>query len=74
LHDQDEKEPRKGSATEVVFPVDNIDEAHEYLKTAGVKICQAPVQVCETPDKIGYSIEFTDPDGNVLSVFGMKNR
>jgi predicted enzyme related to lactoylglutathione lyase len=56
----------------LVFPVDNIDDAHEVLKSNGVKIVKTPHQVCETPTGIGYSVDFEDPDGNLLSVYAEK--
>ena len=54
-----------------VFTVEDFYGTVEALKAAGVKIFKEPVQVCEAgPGKVGMSIEFKDPDGNVLSVFG----
>ncbi|CAN5406692.1 VOC family protein [soil metagenome] len=54
-----------------VFSVEDFHGTVEALKTAGVKLLKEPVQVCEAgPDKTGMSIEFKDPDGNVLSIFG----
>lgn len=54
-----------------VFSVEDFHGTVEALKAAGVKLLKGPVQVCEPgPDKVGMSIEFADPDGNILSVFG----
>jgi|LakMenEpi03Aug12_release.lakeMendotaPanAssembly.Ray.scaffolds.fasta_scaffold194033_2 lactoylglutathione lyase len=54
-----------------VFSVEDFHGTVDALKNAGVKLIKGPVQVCEAgPDKVGMSVEFADPDGNVLSVFG----
>ncbi len=54
-----------------VFSVEDFHGTVDALKAAGVKLIKGPVQVCEAgPDKIGMSVEFADPDGNLLSVFG----
>ena len=76
LHAEEEgktHDARSGS-TMLVFPVESIDDAHEVLKSNGVKIVKAPHQVCETPTGIGYSIDFEDPDGNLLSLYTEKKK
>jgi len=71
-----EKIPTRSTeaAPTLVFNVDNIHEAYESLKDKGVKFHKEPSSVCETPDHIGMCAEFTDPWGNVLSIFGMEPR
>lgn len=58
-----------------VFSVDNFTETYEGLKAAGIKFEKEPTQVCEAgPGKVGMSVEFKDPDGNMLSVFGFLSK
>lgn len=79
LHGEDKnaepaKAVKRGNNTVAVFNVDNANEAHEVLKSHGVKIVNAPQVVCETPEHVGMCVEFEDPDGNVLSLFGMHKK
>ena len=53
-------------ATEVVFSVDGVREAHGALVARGVVFLNEPRQV--SGDK--WAAAFTDPDGHRLSVFG----
>lgn len=54
-----------------VFGVKDIHAAYEALKKAGVKFVKQPEQVCEIDAQtIGMSADFTDPDGNLLSIYG----
>ncbi|MBY0357384.1 MAG: VOC family protein [Candidatus Obscuribacterales bacterium] len=55
----------------MVFNVDNIKEAYATLKDAGIKFDSEPRQVCEEGDQVGLSADFTDLDGNRLSIFSM---
>lgn len=55
-------------ATEVVFPVDDIDEACERLRERGVEFIAGPRQATDTE----WSAIFRDPDGHKLSIFGPK--
>ncbi|HEY9774138.1 MAG TPA: VOC family protein [Planktothrix sp.] len=77
LHAETKEAPVKaigsGSAS-VVFYTEKLDETHETLKSAGVKIKTAPHMVCETPTHIGRCIDFEDLDGNSLSFFSMEPR
>lgn len=63
----------EGAAT-VVFTVEKIHDAYEALKAKGVKFHREPQQVCETPDGIGMSADFSDPWGNALSIYGTEPR
>lgn len=55
----------------MVFNVDNVYEAARALKSSGVTLKEEPRKVCEEGDMVGMSADFTDPDGNLLSVFSM---
>ena len=67
-----EKAPPKlpETAPTVVFSVDDVRAAHAALAAAGVKASELH-QVCEFDGKVGVSADFTDLDGNRLSVYGM---
>ncbi len=59
------REARAGESPVVVFSLDGgIDEQAEALAAKGVEIV---VPVSESPDG-GLSLDFLDPDGNVLSL------
>ncbi len=62
------------SAPVLVFTVENIKDAYEALKDKGITFHNEPKQVCETPDQIGMSTTFSDPYGNMLSIFAMEPR
>lgn len=68
---QAERGPGK---TTVVFNVDDVRAAYDALKSAGVKHLHEPKKVCETPHGDGYSVDFEDFDGNLLSVYGMEQK
>ncbi len=70
-HDEHAGKERTGSQPVVVFSVEDIYGAYETLKNRGVKFAREPQTVCETGDHIGKSADFTDPEGNQLSIFGM---
>jgi catechol 2,3-dioxygenase-like lactoylglutathione lyase family enzyme len=53
---------------EVVFEVDDIDAAHESLRSRGVSFRIAPR--IATGDR--WVADFRDPDGHALSIFGPK--
>ena len=55
-------------ATEVVFPVDDIDDACERLRERGVEFIAGPRQATGTE----WSAIFRDPDDHKLSIFGPK--
>ena len=59
----------ESSSIEVVFEVDDIDEAYESLRTRGISFRIAPREA--TGDR--YVADFRDPDGHVLSIFGPKS-
>lgn len=63
-------EKNRGQAI-VVFNVDDVAVAYSELKSRGIRFQKEPAVVCETPDHFGKSADFTDPDGNPLSIFGM---
>lgn len=54
----------------MVFGVENVHEAYSQLKSKGLNI-KEPQKVCENPEgtKAGFSFDFSDPDGNHLSIF-----
>lgn len=60
--------PKEGNP-DLVFAVENVYEAYDELKKAGVKFNNEPHQVCEEGDKVGFSAGFHDHDGNSLSIF-----
>ncbi len=70
LH-SDDKLPakRQGGEPIVVFNVEDIQHAYDGLRAKGVKFEKEPQVVCEIEGKIGRSADFTDPDGNRLSIF-----
>ncbi len=70
LH-SDDKLPakRQGGEPIVVFNVEDVQHAYEALKAKGVKFAKEPQIVCEAEGKTGRSADFTDPDGNRLSIF-----
>ena len=54
------------------FTVEDFYQVYESLKSSGVKFENQPQQVCEAgPGQVGMAAEFRDPDGNILSIFGM---
>lgn len=73
LHKDDSSHVGNGKAI-VVFGVDNINGTYEALKQTGINIARPPHVVCETPEAVGLSIDFQDPDGNWLSLYGMQNK
>lgn len=72
LHKHDSMPTGKREALSIpVFHVDDIYAAYEALKAKGIKFEKEPQVVCEGEGgKVGKSVDFTDPDGNPLSVFG----
>lgn len=73
LHGEAPERPiQRGNSSLIVFPVDDVFEAHDLLKSAGVKIIESPKMVCETPTGKGYSLDIADPDGNLLSFYSEK--
>jgi len=57
--------PAEG-VTELVFHVEDVDEAYRELQSRGVVFRIAPRVV--TPDR--FAADFRDPDGHVLSILG----
>ena len=55
---------------EVVFGVDDIEAAHQALRSRGVEFRREPRPV--TGDQ--HAVDFRDPDGHVLSIFGPRAR
>ncbi|MET0619789.1 MAG: VOC family protein [Thermoanaerobaculia bacterium] len=60
--------PDGGNRTEIVLPVEDIDEAHRTLRDRGAAFRVEPRLV--TGDRL--AADFRDPDGHVLSIFGPK--
>ncbi|MDH5822186.1 VOC family protein [Luteimonas sp. RD2P54] len=61
-----QREARPGESPVVVFSIDGgIDDCAQALVAKGVEIV---VPVSEAPDG-GLSLDFLDPDGNVLSLY-----
>ncbi len=57
---------RSVGATEVVFTVDDIDQAHRSLRDLGVEFDADPHPAAE----IEWAANFRDPDGHRLTIFG----
>ena len=57
-------------ATEVVFTVDGVREAHDELSGKGVAFLNEPRNVTGNQ----WAANFRDPDGHLLSVFGPERR
>jgi lactoylglutathione lyase len=74
LHSEEKPPAERSGCGVVVFGVDDVQAAYESLKEKGVKFRGAPQIVCEAGDKVGKGADFTDPDGNPLSIFGMVPR
>ena len=58
--------PQTAGATEVVFAVEGVREAHEALRAKGVTFTIEPRQVAGP----NWAANFNDPDGHHLSIFG----
>jgi lactoylglutathione lyase len=74
LHGEENPPAQRTGSAIVVFAVDDLQSTYEALKAKGVKFNREPQVVCEAGDKVGKSADFTDPDGNSLSIFGMVSR
>jgi catechol 2,3-dioxygenase-like lactoylglutathione lyase family enzyme len=61
---------KKGVAIEVVFTVDDPLDARAALVKAGVVVAP-PKHVHDAGPKVGVSCLFEDPDGNLLSAYGL---
>lgn len=61
---------KKGVPIELVFSVPDPLRAHAQLATRGVVMAE-PRMVHEAGDQVGVSCLFEDPDGNLLSVYGL---
>ena len=64
-------EKRDAANPWVVFQVDDVHGAYQALLDKGVKFMSAPKQVCGDETYVGLSADLADPDGNLLSLFGM---
>ena len=60
-------QPRRG-AVEVIFPVDSVEAAQAILTQRGYAFAREPQEV--TPGS--WALNFTDPDGHHLTLFGKK--
>lgn len=56
-----------------VFNTDDVYATYDSLKKAGLNISE-PKEVCEEGDKIGLSADFSDLDGNQLSIFSLVSK
>jgi extradiol dioxygenase family protein len=65
---------RGDASSWVVFQVDDVMGTHRALSDRGVQFMSEPKQVCGDDQKAGMSSDFTDPDGNRLSIFGFVSR
>ena len=71
-HDDKLKGDRTYGQPLPVFNVDDFNGAYQALKESGVHFEKGPQQVCEAgPGQVGMSAEFKDPDGNLLSIWGI---
>lgn len=57
-------------ATELVFAVEDVTDAHRQLSARGVKFINEPRQVTDRD----WAANFVDPNGHRLSVFGPQKR
>jgi lactoylglutathione lyase len=56
----------------LVFSVEDIHGTYKALQAKGIKFNNEPHTVCEAgPEQVGMSADFRDPEGNLLSIFGM---
>ena len=60
-------QPRSG-ATEIIFPVQSVAEAHALLIDRGCTFINQPREVTSG----SWAASFTDPDGHRLTIFGAK--
>lgn len=63
----------KSAPVEIVFSVDDPIAARAAATRAGVRVA-APKIVFEAGEHVGVSCLFVDPDGNLLSLFGVVPR
>jgi catechol 2,3-dioxygenase-like lactoylglutathione lyase family enzyme len=71
LHGHDKLPSKRDDAQPItVFNVEDIHGTYEALKQKGVKFEKEPHEVCAQDDFVGLSTDFTDPDGNKLSIYG----
>ncbi len=54
----------------ICFSVEDIYGTYEALKAKGIKFEKEPHTVCEAEGEDGKSVDFKDPDGNQISIFG----
>lgn len=72
LHGEEKPMPKRTEGQPVmVFHVDDVYATFEALKANGIKFDSDPRQVCEEETSIGFSADFKDPDGNLLSIFSL---
>ncbi len=55
---------------EIVLSVDDIYEAYETLKDAGIVFRVEPRQVMSDGERSLYATDFRDPDGHAISITG----
>lgn len=71
LHSHDKlPTTREETQAVTVFQVEDIKATYQALKDKGVKFEKEPHEVCAQDDFVGLSADFTDPDGNKLSIYG----
>jgi lactoylglutathione lyase len=50
------------------FTVDDLHAAYRHLSAAGVRFKSEPVNISQGPNKGGWAVYFTDPDGITLEM------
>jgi catechol 2,3-dioxygenase-like lactoylglutathione lyase family enzyme len=61
-------------ATEIVFAVDDVDAAYRSLRERGIQFRTEPRPVMNDGERDLVAVDFTDPDGHVLSITGWVER
>lgn len=70
LHKCEGAPAKAKSAPIPVFKVADVRGTYKALKARGVKASE-PHVVCEYDGQVGMSSELKDPEGNLLSIFGL---
>jgi catechol 2,3-dioxygenase-like lactoylglutathione lyase family enzyme len=71
LHVSPKPVERTDTSPWVVFSVDDVRAAYDALAAKGVRFLKPLTQVCGDEKNRGLAGDFSDPDGNMLSIFGM---
>jgi extradiol dioxygenase family protein len=65
---------KRGVAIELVFHADDPLQLRDRLAAAGVRFSPPKIVHEAGPDQVGVSCLFEDPDGNLLSLYGIVPR